>query len=204
MKIICIGLNYRGHVSELACQLPVSPMFFLKPDTALVSRRHVFYYPEFSHEIHYEAELVLRVCKVGRHIQKRFAHTYYNEIGIGIDFTARDLQRECMSKGEPWEISKAFDSSAPVCQHFIPVKDFRDLKNINFHLNMNESICQKGNSGDMIFNFEDIISFVSQFITLKMGDLIFTGTPAGIGAVKIGDRLEAFIEDRKLLTVLIK
>ena len=204
MKIICIGLNYKDHILELDGKIPSVPLFFLKPDTSLVTKRHVFYYPEFSNEIHYEAELVLKICKVGRHIQKKFAHTYYDEIGAGIDFTARDLQRACMSNGNPLEISKSFEISAPVSQHFIKINDFQNLKNIKFHLNRNGILCQEGNSSDMIFGFDEIIAYVSQFITLKMGDLIFTGTPAGVGEVKIGDKLEVFIEDRKMLTVLTK
>ena len=204
MKIICIGQNYMDHIRELGSEVPTQPVFFMKPDTSLVTRRHVFYYPEFSKEIHYEAELVLKICKVGRHIQKKFAHTYYDEIGIGIDFTARDLQKECKKKGLPWEICKSFDSAAPVSQKFIPVSEFENTGNINFSLNLNGEIRQNGNSSDMIFNFDEIISFVSQFITLKMGDLIFTGTPVGVGEVKIGDKLEAFIEGKKMLSVMIK
>lgn len=204
MKIICVGLNYKSALLESGKTTPKSPVIFLKPDTALVTRRHVFYYPEFSSEINYEAELVLRICKVGRHIQKRFAHTYYDAVGIGIDFTAIDLLKKCRDEGMPWEISKSFDFSAPVSAQFVPIKEFLNKSNINFHLEINGTICQKGNTADMIFSFDEIISYVSGFITLKMGDLIFTGTPAGVAQVHNGDRIDAYIENRKLLTVLIK
>jgi len=203
MKVICIGRNYREHVKEMQSSLPVKPVFFMKPDTSILTRNRPFYYPEFSKEIHYESELVLRICKVGKHIQKEFAHTYYEEIGIGLDFTARDLQDECKKKGLPWLISKGFDNAAPLGK-FLPKSHFSDIRNIPFHLELNGITVQEGNSKDMIFSFEDIISYVSSFITLKMGDLIFTGTPAGVGPVKIGDRLEAFIENERLLGCSVK
>ena len=198
MKVICIGRNYQDHVKEMNASLPSAPVFFLKPDTSVVTRNRPFFYPDFSKEIHYESELVIRICKVGKNIQPRFAHTYFNEIGIGLDFTARDLQDECKKKGLPWLISKGFDNAAPIGK-FLPKSNFPDLRNINFHLDLNGITVQKGNSDDMIFPFEELISYVSRFITLKMGDLIFTGTPVGVGPVKIGDRLEAFIEEDKLL-----
>ncbi|MBI9037639.1 MAG: fumarylacetoacetate hydrolase family protein [Bacteroidales bacterium] len=203
MKIICIGRNYINHVKELNHSIPTVPLFFLKPETALILRNRPFFYPEFSKNIHFETEIVLKINKVGRHIQEKFAHTYYDEIGIGIDFTARDLQNECIKSGNPWEISKAFDYSAPIGK-FIPKSEFSDLNNINFSLLINNEIKQKGNTKNMIFSFDRIISYVSQFLMLKIGDLVFTGTPAGVGPVKIGDRLEAFIDDRKLLDFKIK
>ena len=203
MKVICIGRNYLDHIKELNSPLPAAPVFFLKPDTSIVTRNRPFYYPDFSKEIHYEAELVMKVCKVGKNIQKKFASTYYDEIGIGLDFTARDLQDECKKKGLPWLISKGFDNAAPIGK-FLLKSSFPDLMNINFHLDLNGKTVQKGNSGDMIFPFEEVISYVSKFITLKMGDLIFTGTPVGVGPVRIGDRLEAFIEGEKLLKCDIK
>lgn len=203
MKIICIGRNYVDHAKELKNPLPEKPVFFFKTETSLVRKNRPFYIPDFSQEIHYEVELVIKICKLGKNIQEKFAHTYYDEIGIGIDFTARDLQRECKSKGLPWEIAKAFDNSSPVGE-FISVEDFKDKNNIDFHLNLNDEIVQRGNSADMIFSFEEIISFVSKFITLKTGDMIYTGTPAGVGPVKIGDRLEAYIGTRKLLSCNIK
>lgn len=198
MKIICIGRNYRDHVKELHNDTPVEPVFFLKPDTALVTRNRPFFYPEFSNEIHHEVEIVFRICKVGKYIQEKFAHTYYNEIAIGLDMTARDLQREAIKNGLPWEKTKGFDCSAPVSS-FVPVSEFPDIKNLNFSLKKNDVTVQSGNTSDMIFSIERIIAHVSQFITLKMGDIIFTGTPAGVGPVKIGDRLTAFIEDKKML-----
>jgi acylpyruvate hydrolase len=203
MKIICIGRNYKDHVKEMNSPLPQQPVFFIKPDTSLLTRNRPFYYPEFSNEIHYETELVLRISKVGRRIQEKFAHTYYDEIGIGLDLTARDLQDECKKKGLPWLISKGFDNAAPLGK-FLQKSNFTDVYNINFHLELNGSKVQEGNSKDLIFSFEEVISYVSTFITLKMGDLIFTGTPAGVGPVKIGDRLEAFIENERMLGCSIK
>lgn len=203
MKVICIGRNYVDHIKELNSPLPATPVFFLKPDTSIVTRNRPFFYPDFSKEIHYEAELVMKVCKVGKNIQKKFASSYYDEIGIGIDFTARDLQDECKKKGLPWLISKGFDNAAPIGK-FVSKSNITDLRNISFHLDINGNTVQQGNSKDMIFPFEELISYVSKFITLKMGDLIFTGTPVGVGPVKIGDRLEAFIGDEKLLKCDIK
>jgi 2-keto-4-pentenoate hydratase/2-oxohepta-3-ene-1,7-dioic acid hydratase in catechol pathway len=204
MKIICIGRNYIEHARELNNPLPQNPVFFLKPDTALVIRNRPFYYPDFSNEIHYETELVLKICKVGKSIPEKYASDFYNSIGLGLDFTARDLQQKCKEKGLPWEIAKGFDYSAPVSPEFIPKDRFADLKNIGFYLELNGSKVQTGNSGDMIFSFESIISYVSQFITLRTGDLIFTGTPAGVGPVKIGDKLEAYLENKLMLTCHIK
>ena len=203
MKIICIGRNYVDHIKELNNAIPASPVFFLKPDTALLTRNRPFYYPDFSKNIHYEVELVLKVCKVGRNIQKKYAYTYYEEIGIGLDMTARDLQDSAKEKGLPWAIAKGFDQSAPISK-FIPVKQFRDIRNIHFHLDLNGETVQKGNSLLMIYDFDDIIAYISKFITLRTGDYIFTGTPAGVGPVKIGDLLEAFIEDEKMLSCPIK
>jgi acylpyruvate hydrolase len=203
MKIICIGRNYSDHAKELKNELPKEPLFFMKPDTAIVIRNRPFFYPEFSNDVHYEIELVYRICKVGKYIQEKFAHTYYNEIALGIDFTARDLQREAQAKGTPWEKAKGFDRSAPVSS-FFPLQDFADVKNISFSLKQNGELKQQGNSADMIFSIDRIIAHVSQFITLKTGDIIFTGTPAGVGPVKIGDRLEGFIEDRQVLSCNIR
>jgi 2-keto-4-pentenoate hydratase/2-oxohepta-3-ene-1,7-dioic acid hydratase in catechol pathway len=203
MKIICIGRNYASHAKELNNELPEKPVVFFKPDTALLKNNSVFYYPNFTNELHYEVELVFRICKSGKHIQKKFAHKYYEEIGIGIDFTARDLQNECKRKSLPWEIAKSFDGSAPVGD-FISKKDFPDLKNISFSLNLNGKVVQKGNSANMIFSIDEIIEYASSFFTLKPGDLIFTGTPEGVGSVKKGDTLVAFIENSKSLAVEIK
>jgi 2-keto-4-pentenoate hydratase/2-oxohepta-3-ene-1,7-dioic acid hydratase in catechol pathway len=203
MKIICIGRNYVDHIKELNNAVPASPVFFLKPDTALVIRNRPFYYPSFSDNIHYEVELVLKVCKVGKNIRKKFASTYYDEIGIGLDMTARDLQDAAKSKGLPWDVAKGFDQSAPVSR-FLPKEQFSDLKNINFHLDLNGTTVQKGNSSLMLYDFDDIISHISMFMTVRTGDYIFTGTPAGVGPVKIGDKLEAFIEGEKMLSCTVK
>lgn len=204
MKIICIGRNYIEHAKELKNPVPEEPVFFLKPDTALLIRNRPFFHPFFSEDIHYEAEIVLRICKVGKNLQEKYAHTYYQEIGIGIDFTARDLQEKCKEKGLPWEIAKGFDFSAPLSDEFIPKEEFSDLSDINFHLDLNGKTVQNGNTRDMIFTFDHLITHVSQFITLRIGDLLFTGTPAGVGKVKVGDRLEAYIEGQKLLAFDIK
>lgn len=198
MKIICIGRNYREHAAELHNPVPEEPVFFMKPDTALITGNRPFFYPEFSRNIHYEVEIVLKICKNGRHIQPQFAHTYYREVGIGIDFTARDWQERLKQKGLPWEAAKAFDGSAPVSS-FVPVEHFRDMQNLQFHLTKNGEIVQSGNTADMIFDFTAILVYVSKFVTLKLGDLIFTGTPAGVGPVAIGDCLEAFIEGERML-----
>jgi len=203
MKIICIGRNYAEHAKELNNPLPESPVFFMKPDTCLIQKNQPFFYPDFSSDIHFETEIVVRINKIGKHIQKKFAHTYYSEIGIGIDFTARDLQQKCKEKGLPWEISKAFDNAAPISK-FVDKNTFDNVQNINFHLDINGLSAQQGNSKDMIFSIDDIICYVSRFITLKIGDLIFTGTPSGVGPVKIGDKLEAFIENELMLKVDIK
>ncbi len=203
MKIICIGRNYIDHAKELKNPVPKKPVFFMKPETALLTKNRPFYYPPFSNEIHYEAELVYKITRNGKHIRKEFADSYYEEVGLGIDFTARDLQRECKEKGLPWEISKAFTDSAPISELF-PVSKLKDKDNIHFRLEKNGEIVQEGVSSDMIFNMEEIISYVSQFIMLRMGDLVFTGTPAGVGPVKIGDRLIGFIEDEKMFNFEVK
>jgi acylpyruvate hydrolase len=203
MKIICIGRNYPAHAKELKHDLPTEPVFFLKPETARVRYNRPVYIPDFTKEFHYELELVVKICKVGKYIKEKFAHTYWDEIGLGIDFTARDLQRQQAEKGLPWEIAKAFDDSAPISK-FLPKSQFPDTGNIRFHLDLNGNTVQKGNSGDMIFSVDKLISYVSRFFTLKHGDMIFTGTPAGVGPVKIGDLLEAYLEDQKMLWCKIK
>ncbi|MBP5711247.1 MAG: fumarylacetoacetate hydrolase family protein [Bacteroidales bacterium] len=203
MKIICVGKNYLGHIREFDGAVPEAPIFFLKPDTALTVRNRPFFLPDFAKRFDYEVEILLRICKVGKCIQERFAHTYYDAIGLGIDFTARDVQSRCREKGEPWEICKGFDGSA-VVSRFVHKSNFPDLSNLEFSLTLNGETVQHGNTADMIFNFDRIISYVSQFITLKMGDIIFTGTPAGIGAVKINDRLQGFIGNEKFLDFRVK
>ncbi len=203
MKIICIGRNYTDHAKELNNEIPENPVFFLKPDTALLRNNHPFFIPDFSNEIHYEVELILKIKLLGKSIQPRFAYRYFDEIGIGIDFTARDLQQKCREKGLPWEIAKAFDYSAAIGK-FLPKSTFPDLNAIHFRLDINGKTVQNGISSDMIFNFDKIISYVSKFMTFRTGDLIYTGTPAGVGPVKIGDRLQAYIEDQLLLDFYIK
>ncbi len=203
MKIICIGRNYHEHIAELQSDTPSDPLFFMKPETALIRAGLPFYYPDFSKEIHYEVELVLKICKLGKHIQARFAHTYYKEIGVGIDFTARDLQKQCKQKGHPWEVAKAFDGSAMISD-FVPLEGLNNAEDIHFILKKNGETVQAGSSGQMIHSFDDLIVHVSKFVTLKMGDLLFTGTPAGVGPVKDGDILEAFLEDRQMFRLPIK
>ena len=203
MKIICIGRNYAAHIEELKNEKPGQPVVFLKPDTALIKGEAPSYYPDFSTNIHHEIELVLKISKEGKYIQPQFAHRYFEEIGLGIDFTARDLQDQCKVKGLPWEIAKAFNGSAPI-GNFKPVSEFSDLKNIDFHLEINGEVKQKGNTSLMLFDFATIISYVSQFFTLKKGDLIYTGTPAGVGPVQTGDQLIGFIGNEKMLHVEVK
>jgi len=203
MKIICIGRNYVEHIRELNNAIPSEPVFFLKPDTALLIRNRPFYYPSFSNDIHYELEIVLKINKVGKHIQTEFASTYFDEIGLGLDMTARDIQENAKKKSLPWAVAKGFDQSAPIGR-FLPKNKFSDLRNINFHLDLNGRTVQRGNSGLMIYSFEDIISHISGYMTLRTGDLIFTGTPAGVGSVKIGDVLEAYLEGEKLLRCEIR
>lgn len=203
MKIICIGRNYSEHAKELNNPLPEKPVFFMKPDTALLPKRNPFYYPEFTKDLHYECELVFRICKLGKNISPKFAHTYYDSIGLGIDFTARDLQQECKEKGLPWEMAKSFEHSAPLSETFILKEEF-DLKSIPFSLLKNGTKVQSGNSKDMIFDINQIIVYISQFMTLKIGDLIFTGTPAGVGPVEIGDTLIGFIGEREMFNLKIK
>jgi acylpyruvate hydrolase len=203
MKILAVGRNYVAHIDELKNERPEDPVIFTKPDTALSRNNKPFYYPDFSKDIHFEVELVLKVAKIGKNIQEKFASRYIEAIGIGIDFTARDLQNKLKDKGLPWTLAKGFDGSAPVSE-FIPAEEFKDLNNINFSLKVDGKLRQEGNSGLMIFSFEKIISFISKFITIKGGDIIFTGTPKGVGAVEIGNKLEAFIENNKMLGVEIK
>jgi len=203
MKIIAIGRNYAEHAKELNNPVPTTPVIFLKPDTALLKDNKPFYHPDFSTDVHYELEVVLKVCKEGKHIAEKFASNYYDEIGLGIDFTARDIQSKHKEKGLPWELAKAFDSSAPV-SIFLPKTDFENLYNLNFELKVNGEQRQNGYTKDLLFSFEKIISFVSQYITLKKGDLIFTGTPEGVGKVNKGDKLEAWLEGKQLLNFDVK
>ncbi|MFD0998071.1 fumarylacetoacetate hydrolase family protein [Ohtaekwangia kribbensis] len=204
MRIFAIGRNYAEHIKELNNERPDEPVIFTKPDTAILRNNAPFYLPDFSNDIHHEVELVLRICKEGKNIQEKFANKYYDAIGIGIDFTARDLQQKAKEKGLPWDIAKGFNGSAPISDKFIPVTSISDLKNINFSLTINGELKQQGNTSLMLFNFDFIISYLSKFFTLRTGDLIFTGTPKGVGAVKVGNVLSAYIEDEKLLEFEVK
>ena len=203
MKIICVGKNYLKHIQELDRQRPSEPVFFLKPDSSIIIRNRPFFLPDFSEEIHHEVELLFRICKVGKCIQPKFAHTYYDAIGLGIDFTARDLQRKCVAEGNPWEIAKAFDGSA-IISKFVEKEHFGDLKNLDFKLLLNDKCVQHGNSADMLFSIDTLISYVSRFMTLKMGDILFTGTPVGVGPVHINDRLQGYLEDECLFDFKVK
>ena len=203
MKIICIGRNYDEHAKELKNDIPSEPVFFMKPDTSLLKSGEDFYYPELTNNLHHEIEVVIKINKVGKHIAEQFAHKYYDEIGLGIDFTARDLQTQCKEKGLPWEKAKAFDHSAPIGK-FISKSQLGDLTNIDFELKINGTSRQIGNTKDLLFNFDQIIAHVSKFITLKVGDLIYTGTPKGVGAVNIGDKLQGFMKGDLFFELEIK
>ena len=203
MKIICVGRNYTEHIEELNNERPDAPVIFLKPDTALLKPGEDFFYPDFSKDIHHELELVVKINKVGKNIQEQFAHKYYSEIALGIDFTARDLQSTLKSKGLPWELAKAFNGSAPVSD-FVNISDYEDIQNLNFSLNINGETRQDGNSSMMLYHVNYLIAFVSRFFTLKTGDLIFTGTPKGVGPVLIGDKLTGFLEGKELLNLTVK
>lgn len=203
MKIFGIGRNYSAHAKELNNALPTKPVVFTKPNTALLVNNRHFFFPDFTKEIHYEVEIVVKICKIGKNIEKEFAHKYYDEIALGIDFTARDLQDELKKQGLPWDIAKGFNDSAPISK-FFPISDYKDVQNINFSLLQNEKIVQEGNTKDMTFSIDELIAYLSKFFTFKTGDLIFTGTPAGIGPITIGDRLTGYIEDKKVLDFQIR
>lgn len=203
MKIICIGRNYVKHIEELQNERPDEPVVFLKPDSAILLKQHPFVIPEFSDDVHHEVEILVKINKVGKYIEPKFAHNYYDEIGLGIDFTARDLQSKLKEKRLPWEKSKAFDGSA-VIGEFLPKKDFNSLENINFELINNGKVVQSGNTSHMLWKIDELISHVSQFFTLKKGDIIFTGTPEGVSAVKPNDILEGFIENKKSFRIQVK
>lgn len=202
MKIICVGRNYVEHAKELNNEVPLEPVLFLKPDTALIQKDRNFYIPDFSTQIHHEVELVVRIEKVGKNIAPKFAHKYYSQIGLGVDFTARDLQQELKEKGLPWEKSKAFDDSA-VLGSLIDKQHFKDVQNINFSLKKNNILVQEGNTSQMLFSIDQLISNISKYFTLKVGDLIYTGTPKGVNTVKAGDVLEGFIEGDKFFKIAI-
>ncbi|MCY7352272.1 MAG: fumarylacetoacetate hydrolase family protein [Cytophagaceae bacterium] len=203
MRIFCIGRNYAEHIEELNNERPGEPVIFTKPDTALLRPGEAFYYPDFSQDIHHEVEIVLKINKMGKNIDARFASKYYDELAVGIDFTARDLQSKLKAKGLPWDLAKGFDGSAPVSA-FVPKSQFADIKNLTFGLNVNGEERQRGNTSMMLWDFDAQIAFLSRFFTLRQGDLLFTGTPAGVAAVQVGDRLSAFIEGETHLEFSVK
>ncbi len=203
MKIICIGRNYTEHIKELANERPVDPIIFLKPDSAVLPKNSPFVIPSFSNDVHYEVEVLVKISKVGKHIEEKFAHKYYEEIGLGIDFTARDVQEKCKTKGLPWEKAKAFDGSA-VIGNFLPKSQFDNVNNISFSLLKNDIKVQQGNTSLMLWKIDELIAYVSQFFTLKTGDVIFTGTPAGVGNIRSNDKLIGYIEDVEIFSVEIK
>jgi len=203
MKIFAIGQNYIEHNKELSSPNPTEPVVFMKPDTAALKNNKPFFIPDFSQELHYEAELIFKFNRIGKNIDAKFAHRYYSEIGLGVDFTARDLQRKLKSEGKPWEICKAFDNSA-VIGNFLQAEDLGDVQKIEFRLDINGKTVQNGNSSDMIFPVNELISYVSRFFTIKIGDILFTGTPVGVGKVAIGDRLEGYISDKKMFDFIVK
>lgn len=203
MKIICIGRNYAEHAKELKNEIPTEPVWFMKPDTALLKDGEAFYFPEFTKDLHHEIEIVLKINKVGKHIDEQFAHKYYDEIGIGVDFTARDVQAKCKEKGLPWEKAKAFDGSAPIGK-FIKKEQIGDLNNIDFELKINGQSRQLGNTKDLLFSFDKVIAHVSKYVTLKVGDLIYTGTPEGVGPVQIGDKLQGYLKGDLCLEFEVK
>ncbi len=203
MKIICIGRNYAAHIEELSNEKPKDPVIFLKPDSAVLQKNTPFYIPEFSNNIHYEVEILVKIDKIGKYIEPAFAHKYYNQISLGIDFTARDLQTELKTKGLPWEKAKGFDNSALIGE-WVDKSSFKDINEISFSLKKNNSLVQQGNTNLMLWKIDEIVSYVSQFFTLKIGDVIFTGTPSGVGKIDEGDLLEGFIENKKYFSLPIK
>lgn len=204
MKIICIGRNYTDHISELQNEKPEDPVIFLKPDTSILLKKQPFFIPDFSEEVHYEVEVLVKIKKVGKHIQEKFAHKYYDEIGLGIDFTARDLQQKLKEKGLPWEKAKAFDGAAVIGEKWLAKDSVADINMLNFSLKKNGETVQKGNTELMLWKIDELIAYVSQFFTLKIGDIIFTGTPAGVGKVSAEDRLTGFIEDKQIFSIQTK
>jgi 2-keto-4-pentenoate hydratase/2-oxohepta-3-ene-1,7-dioic acid hydratase in catechol pathway len=204
MKIICIGRNYTDHISELQNEKPEDPVIFLKPDTSILLKKQPFFIPDFSEEVHYEVEVLVKIKKVGKHIQEKFAHKYYDEIGLGIDFTARDLQQKLKEKGLPWEKAKAFDGAAVIGEKWLAKDSVADINMLNFSLEKNGEIVQKSNTELMLWKIDELIAYVSQFFTLKIGDIIFTGTPAGVGKVSAEDRLTGFIEDKQIFSIQTK
>jgi len=203
MKLICIGRNYTEHIKELENEKPIDPVIFLKPDTSILIKKQPFFIPDFSNDVHHEVEILVKINRLGKHINKKFAHKYYDEIGLGIDFTARDLQSKLKEKGLPWEKAKAFDGAA-VIGNWLPVSDIEDVGAIEFSLKENDKIVQKGNTSHMLWQIDEIIEYVSKYFTLKIGDIIFTGTPAGVGKVIANDKLKGYIEDKEMFSITVK
>ncbi|WP_418603954.1 fumarylacetoacetate hydrolase family protein [Hwangdonia sp.] len=203
MKLICIGRNYTEHIKELENEKPLDPVVFLKPDTAILLKKQPFFIPDFSDDVHHEVEILVKINRVGKHIDKKFAHKYYKEIGLGIDFTARDLQSQLKAKGLPWEKAKAFDGAA-VVGNWLPVDSIKNVNDINFSLQKNGTVVQQGNTSHMLWKIDDLIEYVSKYFTLKIGDIIFTGTPAGVGKVIANDKLEGFIENKAMFSITAK
>jgi len=204
MKIICIGRNYSAHISELKNEKPTEPVIFLKPDTSILLKKQPFFIPDFSNDVHYEVEVLVKINRVGKYIEEQYAHKYYNEIGLGIDFTARDLQQKLKDKGLPWEKAKGFDGAAVIGENWIDKNSIPNLNNINFSLLKNNEPVQTGNTSDMLWKIDEIISYVSKYFTLKIGDIIFTGTPEGVGKVEVNDVLTGLIEDKQLFSIQVK
>lgn len=204
MKILCIGRNYTEHIAELENEKPEEPVIFLKPDTSVLLRNQPFFIPDFSTDVHYEVELLVKIKKVGKYIQQKFAYKYYDEIGLGIDFTARDVQKKLKAKGLPWEKAKGFDGAALIGEKWFPKKEFENVNNLNFSLLKNEEQVQKGNTSHMLWKIDELIAYLSSFFTLKIGDVIFTGTPAGVGKVEKNDRLEGFMEGQSVFQLTVK
>ncbi len=203
MKLICIGRNYTEHIKELENEKPTDPVVFLKPDTAILLKKQPFFIPDFSSDVHYEVEILVKINRVGKYINRKFAHKYYKEIGLGIDFTARDVQSQLKAKGLPWEKAKAFDGAA-VIGKWLPIERIKDLDNVNFTLQKNEAVVQQGNTSHMLWKVDELIEYVSKYFTLKIGDIIFTGTPAGVGKVIANDKLKGFIEDEEMFSITVK
>ena len=203
MKIICIGRNYTEHIKELENEKPTDPVVFLKPDTAILLKKQPFFIPDFSNDVHYEVEILVKINRIGKYIDRKFAHKYYDEIGLGIDFTARDVQSELKAKGLPWEKAKSFDGAA-VIGKWLPVSDVKDVNAIEFSLKKNDNIVQLGNTSHMLWKIDELIEYVSKYFTLKIGDIIFTGTPAGVGKVIANDKLKGFIEDKEMFSITVK
>ncbi len=203
MKLICIGRNYTDHIKELENEKPTDPVVFLKPDTAILLKKQPFFIPDFSNDVHHEVEVLVKINKVGKHINRKFAQKYYNQIGLGIDFTARDLQAQLKSKGLPWEKAKSFDGAA-VIGNWLPISDVKEVDNINFSLQKNNTVVQQGNTSLMLWKIDELIEYISKYFTLKIGDIIFTGTPAGVGKVIANDKLKGFIEDTEMFSITVK